>query len=100
MGRGGNVDDRTVAEAADGVRRILVAIDAGELACSAGYRNRLQGAVVALEANSLGLRPPLRPRARAASRPSRVRSEIRDASNSKVARTWKNMRPAGVVLMP
>jgi hypothetical protein len=43
------VDDRTVAEAAWGVRRILAAIDAGELSCSAAYRNRLQGAVVALE---------------------------------------------------
>jgi hypothetical protein len=48
-GEGGSVDDRTVAEAAGGVRRVLAAIDAGELSCSAAYRNRLQGAVVALE---------------------------------------------------
>jgi hypothetical protein len=49
MGEGGSVDDRTVVGAAGGVRRILAAIDAGELACSAAYRNQLQGAVVALE---------------------------------------------------
>jgi hypothetical protein len=49
MGEGGRVDDRTMAESAGGVRRILAAIDAGELSCSAAYRNRLQGAVVALE---------------------------------------------------
>lgn len=54
VGRGGSVDDRTVAEAADGVRRILAAIDAGELSCSAAYRNRLQGAVVALESLARG----------------------------------------------
>ena len=28
---------------------VLAAIDAGELSCSPAYRNRLQGAVVALE---------------------------------------------------
>lgn len=49
MGRGGSMDDRTMAEAADGVRRILAAIDAEELSCSAAHRNRLQGALVALE---------------------------------------------------
>jgi hypothetical protein len=43
-----------VAEAAGGVRRILAAIDAGELACSAAYRNRLQGAVVVLESLARG----------------------------------------------
>jgi hypothetical protein len=54
MGEGGSVDDRTVAEAAAGVHRILAAIDAGELACSAAYRNRLQGAVVALDSVAAG----------------------------------------------
>jgi hypothetical protein len=47
--KGGTVDDCTVAEAAAGMRSVLAAIDAVELACSAAYRNRLQGAVVALE---------------------------------------------------
>jgi hypothetical protein len=46
------VDDWTVAEVAASMRRLLAAIDAGELVCSAAYRNRLQGAVVALEAIS------------------------------------------------
>lgn len=36
------------------MRRILAAIDAGELACSAAYRNRPQGAVVALEGVAAG----------------------------------------------
>ncbi len=49
-GEGGTVDDRTVAEVAEGTRRLLAAIKAGELTCSAAYRNRLEGAVVALEA--------------------------------------------------
>lgn len=49
-GEGGSVDDRTVAEVAVSMRRLLAAIDAGELVCSAAYRNRLQGAVVALDA--------------------------------------------------
>jgi hypothetical protein len=54
MERGGSVDDRTVAKAAGGVRRILAAIDAGGLSCSAAYRNRLQGAVVALKSLARG----------------------------------------------
>jgi hypothetical protein len=49
MGGGGTVDDRTVAEAAVGVRSVLAAVDAGHFSCSAAYRNRLQGVVVALE---------------------------------------------------
>lgn len=53
-GEGGTVDDRTVAEAAEGVRALLAAVEAGELTCSAAYRNRLQGAVVALESLSGG----------------------------------------------
>lgn len=48
-GEGGSVDDRTVAEVAASMRRLLGAIDVGELSCSPAYRNRLQGAVVALE---------------------------------------------------
>lgn len=48
-GEGGSVDDRAVAEVATSMRRLLAAIDVGELSCSPAYRNRLQGAVVALE---------------------------------------------------
>lgn len=48
-GEGRSVDDRTVAEVAVSMRRLLAAVDAGELSYSPGYRNRLQGAVVALE---------------------------------------------------
>jgi len=44
----------TMAEAAAGIRLVLAAIDAGELSCSAAYRNRLQGAVVALESLARG----------------------------------------------
>lgn len=49
-GEGGSVGDKTVAEVAVSMRRLLAAIEAGELSCSAAYRNRLQGAVVTLEA--------------------------------------------------
>jgi hypothetical protein len=38
-----------VVTAIGSLRAVLAAIDAGELSCSAAYRNRLQGAVVALE---------------------------------------------------
>jgi hypothetical protein len=41
-GKGGSVDDRTVAEVALSMRRFLAAVDAGKLSCSAAYRNRLQ----------------------------------------------------------
>ena len=52
-----------------------------------------------LAAFSLGLRPPVRPRARAASRPSRVPSMISSRWNSSIApRTWKTSRPVGVVV--
>jgi hypothetical protein len=49
-GEGGTVGDVSVAEVAQGVRRLLAAVDSGALSCSAAHRNRLQGAVVALEA--------------------------------------------------
>lgn len=49
MGEGGSVDDGTVSEVAEGMRSLLAAIDARQMSCSAAYRNRLQGAVVALE---------------------------------------------------
>jgi len=43
----------------------------------------------------IGFCPPVLPRARAASRPSRVRSDIRACSNSAIApRIWKNIRPS------
>jgi hypothetical protein len=49
-GEGGSVDDRTVTEVAVSMRRLVAAIEAGELSCSVGYLARLRGAVVALEA--------------------------------------------------
>ena len=43
--------------------------------------------------------PPFRPRARAAARPSWVRSTIRSCSNSAIAASmWKKSRPPGVVV--
>ena len=43
------------------------------------------------------LPPPVRPRARAAARPSRVRSAIKGCSNSAMApRMWKDIRPTAV----
>jgi hypothetical protein len=51
-------------------------------------------AILARRAVSLGRWPPVRPRARAASRPSRVRSHIEACSNSAIApRIWKNIWP-------
>jgi hypothetical protein len=50
MGEGGSVDERTAAEVAVSMRRLLASIEAGELSCSAAQRHRLQGAVVTLEA--------------------------------------------------
>lgn len=49
-GEGGSVDDRTAAEVASGVRKLLDEINAGELTCPQASRHRLEGAVVALEA--------------------------------------------------
>lgn len=51
-GEGGGVDDVTVAEVATSMRRLLAAINAGELTCPPASRHRLEGAVVALEALS------------------------------------------------
>jgi hypothetical protein len=48
------VDDRIVAVAAAGARSVLAAIRAGQLSGSAVYRNRRQGAVVALESLARG----------------------------------------------
>lgn len=46
---------------------------------------------------TLGLRPPLRPRARAAASPAWVRSRIRSRSiSASAAKTWKINRPPGV----
>ena len=46
-----------------------------------------------------GFWPPVRPRARAAARPSRVRSDIRACLNSAIEpRIWKNIRPMAVVV--
>ena len=55
--------------------------------------------VAACRSFSLGLRPPVRPRARAACRPSRVPSMISSRWNSSIApRMWKTSRPVGVVV--
>src|ERR1700757_2131446 len=55
--------------------------------------------VAAWRAFSWGWRPPVRPRARAAARPSRVPSTISSRWNSSIApRTWKTRRPCGVVV--
>lgn len=54
MSEGGSVDDRTVAEVAVSMRRLLAAITAGELTCPPASRHRLEGAVVALEALAAG----------------------------------------------
>jgi hypothetical protein len=50
MGEGGSVHDNAAPAVAASMRRLLAAIDAGEMSCSKGYRTQLQGAVVALEA--------------------------------------------------
>jgi hypothetical protein len=50
MGEGGSVHDKAAPEVAASMRRLLAAIDAGEMWCSKGYRRQLQRAVVALEA--------------------------------------------------
>jgi hypothetical protein len=51
------------------------------------------------EGKSAGGWPPTLPRLRAASSPSRVRSEIRSRSNCAMeAKTWNVRRPAGVVV--
>ena len=50
MGDGGSVHDKAAPEVAASMRRLLAAIDAGEMSCSKGYRRQLLGAVVALEA--------------------------------------------------
>jgi hypothetical protein len=49
---GEGVEDRTVGEVAVAMRALLAAIDEGRMSCSRGYRSRLQGAVVALEARA------------------------------------------------
>jgi hypothetical protein len=50
MVEGGSVHDKAAPGVAESMRRLLAAIDAGEMSCSKGYRKQLQGAVVALEA--------------------------------------------------
>lgn len=43
-----------LAGVVDSLRRVLGSIDAGELSCSATYRSRLEGAVVALDSLAAG----------------------------------------------
>jgi len=49
---GGTVNDKTIPEILMGLRALLQAIDDGRMSCSAAYRNRLRGAVLALEARN------------------------------------------------
>lgn len=49
-GEGGSVDDKTVTEVTVSMRRLLAAINAGELTCPPASRHRLEGAAVTLEA--------------------------------------------------
>ena len=44
------MDDKTIGEVLAGLWSLLAAIDEGRMSCSPAYRNRLQGAVLALEA--------------------------------------------------
>lgn len=46
---GAQISHSDVVTAISSLHAVLTAIDAGELSCSAAYRNRLQGAVLALE---------------------------------------------------
>ncbi len=50
MGEGGSVRDKAAPEVAASMRRLLAAIDAGQMSCSKGYRTQLHGAIVVLEA--------------------------------------------------
>lgn len=49
MGEGGSVDDRTVAEVAVSMRKLLAAIDAGDVAAGEQQRAYLAGAVDMLD---------------------------------------------------
>jgi hypothetical protein len=51
---GEQISQSDLVTASGSLRAALAAIDAGELSCSAAYRNRLQGAVVALEVSTRG----------------------------------------------
>lgn len=53
-GDGSWVEDRTATEVAVSMRALLAATNAGEMSCSAAYRNRLQGAVMAIESVAAG----------------------------------------------
>lgn len=48
------ISQSDVVTAIGSLRAVLAAIDAGELSGSAAYRNRLQGAVMALESLTRG----------------------------------------------
>ena len=50
MGGGGSRHDKAASEVAASMRRLLAAIDAGQMSCSKGYRRQLHDAIVALEA--------------------------------------------------
>jgi hypothetical protein len=51
-GEGGTVDDRTIEEVAEGVRALLVAVDAGEIEVTVAQRAYLEGTVDTLTAIS------------------------------------------------
>jgi hypothetical protein len=50
----GHINRAALGAVAEQVRAVLAGVDAGELSCSRAYRNRLQGAAVALEALARG----------------------------------------------
>lgn len=57
VGEGGRVDDRTIAEVATSMRRLLAAIDEGEVSASDTQRSYLAGAADVLD-ELTGQRPP------------------------------------------
>jgi hypothetical protein len=54
MSRGKTYSAAELAEVADGLRRLLARIEAGEISASGGTANRIEGAVAALEALAEG----------------------------------------------
>ena len=51
---GEQISHSDVVTAIGSLRAVLAVIEAGELSCSPAYRNRLQGAVVALDSLAAG----------------------------------------------
>jgi hypothetical protein len=91
---GSNVLAGVIMAAADRLRsrRLGAPVDEGQL------REAVAGRIAAAFQESAA-RPPTRPRARAAARPSRVPETMSSRMNSaSAAKTWKTSRPPGVVM--